>query len=225
VFPPPPTTLGFGTWEGPAWSSTRTLVVRNVSSRRLRLSVSALPTGGESELLAFTVKPSHLTIRAGRSAEVTLRVRLAAVPREAVATGVIEVVPDGGQRLRVPWAIGFRHYAGTLLARVRLRDEKFKPSDVTPTVLEIQAGRLVDDQGVQVQPVSRLDILLYDATGRFVGLLARVRDLLPGSYSFGITGRDPAGTKLEPGRYELRLVAWPTLSGKPSRALVRFEIE
>jgi subtilisin family serine protease len=220
-----PTTLGFGTWEGPAWSSTRTLVVRNVSSRRLRLGINALPTGGESELLTFTVKPSHLTLRAGRAAEVMLKVRLAAAPREAVATGVIEVVPDGGQRLRVPWAIGFRHYAGTLLARVRLRDEKFKPSDVTPSVLEIQAGRLVDDRGVQVQPVSRLDILLYDATGRYIGLLARVRDLLPGSYSFGITGRDPVGTKLEPGRYELRVVGWPTLSGRPSRALVRFEIE
>jgi subtilisin family serine protease len=220
-----PTTLGFGTWEGPKWSSTRTLVVRNVSSRRLRLGVSALSAGGESELLAFTVTPSRLTLRAGRSAEVQLTVRLAAAPREAIATGVIQVVPDGGQTLRVPWAIGLRHYAGTLLARVRLRDVKFKPSDVTPAVLEIQAGRLVDDQGVQVQPVSRLDILLYDATGRFIGLLARVRDLLPGSYSFGITGRDPAGAQLEPGRYQLRLVAWPTITGNPSRALVRFEIE
>jgi hypothetical protein len=220
-----PTTLGFGTWEGPKWTSTQTLVVRNVSSRRLQLGISALPQGGESEVLAFTVEPSHLTVRAGRSAEVRLTVRVATPPREALATGVIEVAPDGGQPLRVPWAIGFRHYAGTLLARVRMRDAKFKPSDASPALLEIQAGRLVDDRGVQVQPVARLDILLYDANGRFIGLLARVRDLLPGSYSFGITGRDTGGAKLEPGRYELRLVAWPTLTGKPSRALVRFEIE
>jgi hypothetical protein len=152
-------------------------------------------------------------------------VRAISAPVERAVTGAIEITPAGGQTLRVPWAIAFRHYAGTLLARVRLRDDAFKPSDFRPAVLELQAGRLVDDRGVQVRPVSRLDILLYEASGRFVGLLARVRDLLPGSYSFGITGRDPDGKLLEPGRYELRLVAWSTLEGKPDRALVRFEIQ
>ena len=34
-----------------------------------------------------------------------------------------------------------------------------------------------------------LDVLLYTAGGRYIGLLARVRDLLPGTYSFGLTGR------------------------------------
>ena len=138
---------------------------------------------------------------------------------------MLQVVPDGGQELRIPWAIAFRRYSGTLLARVHLRTTTFKPSDERPAVLELQAGRLVNDGGVQVEPVSRLDILLYDASGRFIGLLARVRDLLPGSYSFGITGRDPDGKELEPGRYELRLAAWPTLEAKPSRIKVRFQIE
>ena len=36
---------------------------------------------------------------------------------------------------------------------------------------------------------SRLDVLLYTAAAAFVGVLARQRDLLPGTYSFGITGR------------------------------------
>jgi subtilisin family serine protease len=219
------TSLGFGAWEGPKWRSTKTLTIRNVSTRRLRLGVSAQPATGESELLSFQVKPRRLVLRSGRTAKITIGVRAISAPREPIAAGVIQIAPDGGQPLRVPWAIGFRHYAGSLLARVRLHDDSFKPSDTTPAVLEIQAGRLVEDAGVQVQPVSRLDILLYTASGRFIGVLARLRDLLPGSYTFGITGRDPAGALLEPGRYELRLVAWPTLPAKPSRALVRFEIE
>ena len=220
-----PTTLGFGTWEGPRWRATRTVVVRNVSTRRLHLSLSAVPSRGESELLAFKVEPTKLVLRVGRTAKVRVTARATAAGRDRVATGVLRIAPDGGQPLRVPWAIGFRHYAGNLLARVHLRDDSFKPSDIAPAVLEIQAGRLVDDRGVQVQPVSRLDVLLYEASGKFVGRLARLQDLLPGSYTFGITGRDPDGKPLDSGRYELRLVAWPTLAGKPSRALVRFQIK
>ena len=52
-----------------------------------------------------------------------------------------------------------------------------------------------------------------------------MNDLLPGAYAFGITGRGPAGAKLPPGGYEVRLVAWPVLGGKPSRARVPFRIE
>ena len=151
--------------------------------------------------------------------------RAPSAPRDPLAAGVVEVVPDGGRALHVPWAVSFRRYSGSLLAHVRLRTPSFKPSDTAPAVLEVQAGRLVDDGGVQVEPVSRLDVLLYDADGRFIGLLARVRDLLPGTYSFGITGRDPGGQVLEPGRYELRLAAWSTLAGKPDRSMIRFEIE
>ena len=37
-----PTTLGFGIWQGARWHATRSLVVRNVSTRRLQLSISAV---------------------------------------------------------------------------------------------------------------------------------------------------------------------------------------
>jgi hypothetical protein len=82
------------------------------------------------------------------------------------------------------------------------------------------------DGTLQVQPVLRLDLLLYTAGGRFLGRLAQLRDLLPGSYSFGITGRASTGVPLAPGRYELRLAAWPTLpvDAQPSRAKVSFSI-
>ena len=72
---------------------------------------------------------------------------------------------------------------------------------------------------MQIEAVSRLDVLLYTSAGRFVGVLARLRDLLPGSYSFGITGRGPTAAALPPGGYELRLAAWPTpAEGRRHRA-------
>ncbi len=219
------TSIAFGRWGGPSWTSRQTFRIRNVSTRRLEIGVTARATSGDSEALRVAVKPNRLLLGVGRTARITVTARAASAPRDPAVSGVIEVTPNGGRVLRVPWAVTFRHYGGSLLARVRLRDAKFEPSDSAPAVLEIQAGRLVADGVVQVQPVSRLDVLLYDASGRFIGLLARVRNLLPGSYSFGITGRDPGGQKLKPGRYELRLAAWSTLAGKPSRSLVRFEIE
>ena len=68
-----PSTLGFGIWEGPRWHATRTLVVRNVSTRRLQLSISAV-ADGESEALAFKVVPDRLVLRAGRSVRVQVTV-------------------------------------------------------------------------------------------------------------------------------------------------------
>jgi hypothetical protein len=221
-----PATLGFGIWEGPHWHATRTIVVRNVSTRRLELSLSAVAQG-ESEALAFKVVPDHLALRVGREAKVKITVRAAAAPRARMLTGVIQVAPSGSETLRVPWAISFRRYSASLLPHVSLSDLSFKPSDTSPTLLTIQAGNLVRDHGLQIQPVARLDILLYTSSGRFAGVLARLRNLLPGSYSFGITGRGPSSALLPPGGYELRVVAWPTLpkDAEPSRARVTFRIE
>jgi hypothetical protein len=142
-------------------------------------------------------------------------------------TGAIRIVPAGGAALRVPFAIGFRAQSASLLSHASLSTDAFAPSDTSPAILNVQAGNVLTDDGVQIEPVARLDVLLYDANGRFRGLLARQRDLLPGSYSFGITGRDPTSRRLPPGRYELRLVAWPTVPGSapPSRTQVDFRIE
>jgi minor extracellular serine protease Vpr len=221
-----PATLGFGIWGGRRWHATRTIVVRNVSTRRLRVSVSALARG-DSEALAFKVVPDHLSLRDGRAKKVRVTVTARSAPRARIVTGVIQVAPSGSEPLRVPWALSFRRYSTNLLPRVSLSESSFKASDTSPAVLTIQAGSLVRDDGIQIQPVSRLDILLYTASGRFAGVLDRLRNLLPGSYSFGITGRGPSSAPLPPGRYELRLAAWPTLpkDARPSRAQVGFRIE
>lgn len=49
-------------------------------------------------------------------------------------------------------------------------------------------------------------------------MLARLRDLLPGRYSIGLTGRGPGGAKLEPGRYAVRLVAHAVTTGEGAAA-------
>ena len=221
-----PATLGFGIWGGPRWHATRTIVVRNVSTRRLRVSVSALARrrlGGA----AFQVVPDHLSLRVGRAKKVRVtvtRVRSARPDRHRRDPGRAGRQRDAA-RSRGRSASGATRR--TCFARVSLSEPSFTPSDTSPAMLTVQAGAVVRDDGIQIQPVSRLDILLYTASGRFVGVLARLRDLLPGSYSFGITGRGPSSAPLPPGRYELRLAAWPTLpkDAQPTRAQVGFRIE
>jgi Subtilase family len=221
-----PTTLGFGIWQGSHWHATRSLVVRNVSTRRLQLSISAI-AGGDSEALAFKVVPTHLVLRVGHAARVQVTVRAHAPPDERLVTGAVEIAPSGSPVLRVPWALGFEQAPDTLLGRVAIDRASFKSSDTDPAILSVQAGRVVHDHGLQIQAVSRLDILLYSASGRYLGVMARLRDLLPGSYSFGITGRGPTSVRLRPAAYELRIAAWPTLplDAKPSRAQVSFTVQ
>ncbi len=221
-----PATLGFGIWEGPHWHATRTVVVRNVSTRRLQLSISVVSTA-ESEALGFKVTPDRLVLGIGKAARVKVRVVAPAAPGPATVTGVLRIAPAGSEVLRVPWALGFERPAASLLGGVSLSARSFKQSDTKPAVLTVQAGNLLRKGGtVQVQPVARLDVLLYTAGGRYIGLLARLRDLLPGTYSFGITGRGPTSAPLASGAYELRLAAWPTLpnDAQPSRAKVRFRV-
>ncbi|HET8606533.1 MAG TPA: S8 family serine peptidase, partial [Gaiellaceae bacterium] len=221
-----PASLALGAWTGKTWHVTKTLTLRNVSTRWLRISVVARPDGGESELLAIRSRPDQVVLRPGASKQVALTVGLAALPSGRLATGSIELDYGGAQPLRIPWAIDYRPYAGPLIAAARLTAKRLKPSDAAPVRLELDAGAVVRAGGeVEVQPVSRLDVQLYRADGTGLGLLARLRDLLPGRYTFGLTGRDPAGRVLPPGDYRLRLVAWPTLPGKPSVRVLPFAVQ
>ena len=51
-----------------------------------------------------------------------------------------------------------------------------------------------------------------------------MRDLLPGRYAFGITGRGPGGRRLPPGDYELHLTATPIDGGGADEQIVPFTI-
>ena len=73
------------------------------------------------------------------------------------------------------------------------------PSDRAPAVLTVQAGQVQDRGGRrQVRPLSQLDVELWRG-GERLGLLARLRDVLPGRYAFGLTGRGPRGGPLARG--------------------------
>ena len=136
--------------------------------------------------------------------------------------GMLTVQVAGGTSSRVPWLITFRPRNDELLTGLQLSTLSFKPSDSTPAVLSFQAGRVAE--GGQVEPVSLLVLELRRANGQHLGRLAVLRDLLPGLYSFGLTGRDAKGETLERGRYRVRLTAYPTAHGPPSTAAATFSI-
>ena len=68
-------------------------------------------------------------------------------------------------------------------------------------------------------------MLLTSASDRDLGLLVRMRDLLPGSYAFGLTGRDPNGNTLPSGDYNLTLIAFPPDHSRPTFRKVTFTIK
>src|SRR5262249_45393920 len=167
-----PATLGFGIWRGPHWHATRFVTVRNVSTRRLDLSLSALARG-DSEALHFTLAPRRLVLAPGRAQRVKITVRAPKKPGAEVVTGIIRVAPAGSEALHVPWALQFVQPTANLLSRVSIDQPSFKPSDTSPALLSVQAGAVVSERGIQIEPVARLDVLLYTSGGAFVGVLAR----------------------------------------------------
>jgi hypothetical protein len=52
-----------------------------------------------------------------------------------------------------------------------------------------------------------------------------LRDLLPGRVAIGLTGRGPGGSRLDPGRYQVRLLAFPTTDGPATRRTIPFRIK
>jgi hypothetical protein len=111
----------------------------------------------------------------------------------------------------VPWAIARREAdSAPLVGEVELSHHEFSPSDRAPVVLAFRAGR-VDKalDGELIEPVGLLELELWSAEGRRLGVLARMHDVLPGRYAFGLTGRGPHGKVLPAGTYVIRLRAHP----------------
>ncbi len=212
------TSLSFGPWTGPGWHRTTALVVKNVSTRRLTIRIAP-----SSRLLS--VVPARLVLAPGRQVTVRVTARASKRPALAVIAGGLVLTPNGGQALRVPWVVIFRPYTGSLVGPARISPAAFSPSDSKPAVLQVVAGRVTGSTRIEIQPVARLDVLLYTSGGTYLGALAHARDLLPGAYSFSLSGRGPTGDILPPGSYEIRVNAWPELGGKPSRVRVAFRIE
>jgi minor extracellular serine protease Vpr len=218
-----PTTLSFGRATGTGWHATRKLILRNFSKRPLRIEVDAdeRDRGGARGLVFGFSEPRLVRVRPGGIASVYITAAALSDGRAPVE-GMLVVQPEGSAPVRVPWLVTFGPRHDELLGSMRLSTASFKPSDTAPAVLSFRAGRIA--AGGQLEPVARLDLDLRGPGGSKLGVLARLRDLLPGRYAFGLTGRDAEGDELEAGRYRLRLTAYPTGEGQPSRATVAFTI-
>jgi subtilisin family serine protease len=217
-----PTTLAFGRAQGDGWQSTQELALHNASSRRLLVRVRDAGSGG----LVITPKPRYVRLRPDGDATVTLQARLrGAPPSDGSAEGVVVLVARGAGPLKVPWAITFGQPPRSLISAVALSETAFRPSDTTPAVLSLRAGRVVSaPTGAQVEPLARLDVELWRGRKR-LGLLARLRDLLPGRVAFGLTGRGPYGNPLRRGRYRIQLVAVPTSDDPATTSTIEFRIK
>src|SRR3954469_23590385 len=219
-----PTTLAFGPAARTNWSSVQEVKVRSLSTRRLNLRVTLPQTGGAG--LALTASPNRFRLRPGGEVTIQVKASFQGTPADSPpAEGTIEIGSRSTLSVRVPWAIPFGRYRAPLLSGVRLSKESFKPSDTRPAVLSFRAGGLAQGpDGAQVQPVGRLDMLLTNESGSDLGLLVRMRDLLPGSYAFGLTGRDPNGNTLPAGNYNLTLIAFPPDHSRPTFRKVTFTV-
>jgi hypothetical protein len=173
----------------------------------------------------LSLSARRLVIAPGRIAELEVTARLVSIVRAEAATGTLTLTSLGGASVRVPWAVVLRSPTG-LLGPLALSRRAFAPSEQKPAIVIVRAGRVVrSSHGNEVVPVLRMDVELSTEQGRRIGLLTRLRDVLPGRYAFGLTGRGPGGRVLARGRYMLRIVAWPTGGGEPTSRSVLFRIK
>ena len=217
-----PATVGFGSADKQGWTAVRRIVLRNVSSRRVAVDVAAATEAIAG--LSVTAAPARVRLEPGASAPVKLTARLAFLPRRVGAIqGRARLEVSGGGRVIVPWAVALPFKGSALIGGVGISARSFRASDRAPAVLTVQAGQVRDLAGRrQLRPVSRLDVELWRG-GKKLGLVARLRDVLPGRYAFGLTGRGPRGGPLAKGPYRLRVLAVPP-NGPAEAETVSFRI-
>ena len=220
-----PTSLAFGPAARTNWQSIQMLTIRSLSTRRLYLRVALPQTGGAG--LALTASPDRFRLRPGGKVTIRIKASFQGAPTPgAPAEGTIEIGSRSTLPLRIPWAIPFGRDTSPLLTNVELSKQSFAPSDTTPSVLSFRAGGISPGSGgTEVHPVGRLDMVLTNSSGTHLGLLVRMRDLLPGSYAFGLTGRDPNGNILPSGDYTLGLAAIPPDGSHGTYRKVTFTIK
>jgi hypothetical protein len=201
-----PATVAFGRAGRSDWSSSQVLTVKNLSSRPLEVGFGLVPDQAGAPKVSFAAQPAHLSLGPGASSTVQLSVTATAGLGDG-ASGVVVVSARGARAARIPWAIAPRPQ-GDLVDSVSLSNWEFSPSKAAPAVLAFRAGRAAaGPAGEQIEPVGLLDLELWTPKGKRIGVIARLRDLLPGRYAFGLTGRGPDGKVLAPGTYVLRLRA------------------
>jgi hypothetical protein len=206
-----PATVSFGSVESAPeferFTLEQTVRLRNVSTRTLvvRIASAALAPKG----VVIGVDPARARLRAGAAVEVVVRADTRELSEQAgVATGELVLRVADSQEVRVPWAVAVPERDVDLISHVALRATSTRVSDATPAVLTLVAGAVTGGPQPQVRAVEALEVQLWRG-GALVGILASRREVLPGRYTFGLTGRGPDGGRLRRGSYVVRVVARP----------------
>jgi hypothetical protein len=201
-----PASISFGVPVRDTLELEERVRVRNVSTRPVSFSVQTIgltPRGVE-----ITVEPAEVELRPGAATQLVVRAGTGTLSQQpGAATGELALV-GAGVDVHVPWAVAMPGRDTDLLTRVSLRRTAGRVSDVTPVVLSLVAGAITPTPGPQVRPLEALEVQLRRG-GELIGVLARRRELLPGRYTFGLTGRGPSGERLRRGTYTVRVVARP----------------
>ena len=198
------------------WVGRRALRVRNLTDRPATVSFGFVPDDGVTATLALTATPGSLQLGPGKTGEVVLGVSASERPAARVAGTIVATSEAGGAR--VPWIVTTApRDTGSLLGAVALSALPAAPSLREPAVLTF--GRAPPQR--PRRPVDRAGRPARDRAAQLEGEADRparsLRDLLPGSYAVGLTGRGPNGQRLAPGRYVVRLRAFAVDAGEGAR--------
>jgi hypothetical protein len=94
-----PASLALGRATSAKWRADQVITLRNVSFRRLILSLHVEVSREGAGPLLFDIRPQKLSLAAGRTIRVHLRARLAGKPQgTAPAEGLLVVTPAAGSR-------------------------------------------------------------------------------------------------------------------------------
>ena len=201
-----PPSISFGVPVRDTLELEQRVRLRNVSTRPLTFSVQTI--GLTLKGVEITVDPSEVTLRPGAARQIVVRADTSTLSEQAgAATGELALVGSGAD-VHIPWAVAVPVRETDLLSRVSLKKTAGRVSDATPVVLSLVAGAITPTPGPQVRPLEVLEVQLRRGD-ELIGVLARRRELLPGRYTFGLTGRGPSGERLRRGSYVVRVVARP----------------
>jgi subtilisin family serine protease len=216
-----PPSVAFGVPAGVGNQVDADVTLRNVSRRKLDISLDPASAGSGARLV---FSPAKVVLDPGESASVGIFGQVPTLPRAPGGlAGAFRVVPAFAEPFRVRWAIAVPVLGRPVLDRPHLSQTTFAPSDANPAVLTFVAGRVDGSaESPQLLPLEELRLDLFH-DDRLLGTIARVRDLLPGEYAFGLTGRGPRGRQLPHGSYSVRLVATPIV-GPEDALTVHFRI-
>lgn len=216
-----PAVLSFGTTASSPFGIERILRIHNVSTRRLAVTIGSAalaPKGVE-----IRADPQRVRLRPGGSSEIVISADTADLSAGAgIATGEVVLRVDGSSEVHVPWAVAVPPPV-RLISRVFLERKGSRVSDAAPAVLTLVAGAVTAAPDPQVRAVDVLEVQLWRGAER-LGVLAQRRELLPGRYTFGLTGRGPSGARLRRGTYTVRVVAWPGDGTRRQAATVPYRI-